>query len=99
MEGSQKGMFNMATELKLRELRRLPEAIQKQFKERQAKSDGNDKEQAEPLLTMLQCQELLETNKKASSLPPTPAKAELFTCQGSGLRSRLGSAGKICRLF
>ena len=79
MEEAQKGMLDMATEL--RELRGLPDAIQKQFEEQQAKSDGKDKEKPEPLITMVQWKELLETNKKASSLPPTPAKAAsgLFT--------------------
>ena len=78
MEEAQKGMLDMATEL--RERRSLPDAITKQFDEQQAKSDGKEKEKAEPLLTMSQWKELLElTNKKASSLPPTPAKAGLFT--------------------
>ena len=53
--------------------------IQKQFDEQQDKHNGKDKEKDEPLLTMLQWKELLATNKKASSLPPTPAKAGLFT--------------------
>ena len=77
MEEAQKGMLDMATEL--HELRGLPEAIQNQFEEQQAKSDGKDKEKAKPLMTMSQWKALLETNKKASSLPPTPAKAGLFT--------------------
>ena len=38
MEEAPTGMLNMAT--KLHELRGLPEAIQKQFKEQQAKSEG-----------------------------------------------------------
>ena len=77
MEEAQKGMLDMDTEL--HELRGLPEAIQKQYKEQHAKPDGKDEEKAEPLLTMSQWNELLETNKKTSSLPPTPAKAGLFT--------------------
>ena len=79
MEEAQNGMPDMATEL--RELRGLPEAIQKQFGKQEAiaRSDGKEKEKAEPLLTMSQWKELLDTNKKASSLPPTAAKAGLFT--------------------
>ena len=75
MEEAQKGMLDMVRGLG------LPEAIQKQFEEQQleAKSNGKDKGKAEPLLKMLQWKELLEANKKASSLPPTPAKAGLFT--------------------
>ena len=57
-----------ATEL--RELRGLPEAIQKQFEEQQQKANGKDTEK-EPLLTMSQWKAPLETNKKASSLPVT----------------------------
>ena len=67
----------MATEL--RELRGLPKAIQKQFEEQQERSEGKDKGNPEPLLTMPQWKELLESNKKATSLPPTPVKAGLFT--------------------
>lgn len=37
------------------------------------------KEKAEPLLAMSQWKELLGTNKKVTSIPPTPAKAGLFT--------------------
>ena len=57
------------------------EAIQTQFEEQQAQSDGDwkDKEKPEPLMTMSQWKELLETSEKAFSLPPTPAKVELFT--------------------
>ena len=76
MEESQKGILDIATELL--ELRGLPEVIQKQFSEQQAKRNGNDKEKAEPLMTMLQWKALLENNK-ASPIPPTPAKAGLFT--------------------
>ena len=67
----------MATEL--RELRGLPEAIQKQFEEQQTKATGTDDEMPEPLMTMSQWKALLESNKKASSLPPAPVKAGLFT--------------------
>ena len=70
-------MLDMATEL--RELRGLPEAMKNQFDEQQAKSVGKEKEEAKPLLTMSQWKVLLESNKKASSLPPTPAKAGIFT--------------------
>ena len=57
MEEAQKGMhadamLNMATEL--RELRGLPELIEKQFDEQQEKHNGKDEEKAEPLLTMSQ---------------------------------------------
>ena len=58
MEEVQKGMLDMATEL--REVKGLPEAIQNEFDEQQAKSDGKEKEKAEPLLTMSQWKELLE---------------------------------------
>ena len=68
MEEAQKGMVDMATELC--ELRGLPEAIRKQFEEQQAKGDGKYKEKPEPLMTMSQWKELLETNQKASSLYP-----------------------------
>ena len=77
MEDAQKGMLAMATEL--RELRGLPRAIQKQFEEQQEKREGKEKANSEPLLTMTQWKELLVTNKKATSLPPTPVKAGLFT--------------------
>ena len=87
MQKAQKGMLDMATQL--RELRGLPEAIQKQFEEQQAKSDGKDKEKAEPLMTMSQWKELLETNKKASTLPPAPANCK------AGLHSSLCQA--LCR--
>ena len=81
MEEAQKGKLDVAT--KLRELRGLPELIQQQFDEQQddfqEEHDGKDKEKGEPLLKMSQWEELLETNKKASPLPPTPTKAGLFT--------------------
>ena len=77
MEDAKKGVLDMATEL--RELRGPPEAIQKQFDELQAKSDGKEKEKADPLLTIPQWEELFASNKKASSPPPIPAKAGLFT--------------------
>ena len=69
----------------------LSKAIQKQFKEQQVKSDGKDnvlkdKEKPEPMMTMPKWKELLETNKKASSLPPTPAKAGLFTSACENLK-------------
>ena len=47
MEEAQKGMLDMATELC--ELRGLPEAIQKQFKEQQVNNEGADKWKPEPL--------------------------------------------------
>ena len=50
MEEAQKGMPEMTTEL--RELRCLPDAIQKQFEEQQERSEGKEKEKPEPLLTM-----------------------------------------------
>ena len=74
---AQQGRLAMATEL--RELRGLPRAIQKQFTEQQEKSEGKEKEKPEPLLTLSLWKELLATNKKATSLPPTPVKAGLFT--------------------
>ena len=77
MMEAQKGMLDIATELS--ELRGLPEAIQKKFDKQQAKNDGKVNEKAQPLLTMSQWKELLESSKKASSLPPTPANAGLFT--------------------
>ena len=49
---AQKGMLDMATEL--RELRGLPEAIQKQSEEQQKQTTGNDDDVPEPLLTMSQ---------------------------------------------
>ena len=67
----------MATEL--RELRGLPEAIQKQFSAQQKRTTGKDDDVPEPLMTMSQWKAILESNKKASSLPPTPVKAGLFT--------------------
>ena len=70
-------MLDMVTEL--RELRGLPEAIQKQFHEQQKKTIGKEDDVPEPLLTMSQWKALLESNKKASSLPPTHVKAGLFT--------------------
>ena len=77
MEESQKGMLEMATEL--RELRGLPKAIQKQFEEQQDRSEGQDKGKPEPLLTMSQWKELLESNKEDAPPPPTPVKAVLVT--------------------
>ena len=62
-------MLDMATDL--RELRGLPEAIQTQLEEQQAKRSGKDKDKPEPLMTMSQWKELLETDKTGSSLPPT----------------------------
>ena len=59
--------------------RGLPKAIQKQFEEQQERSEGKEKEKPEPLPTMSQWKELLVSNKKATSLPPTPVKAGLFT--------------------
>ena len=41
MEEAHKGMLDMTTGL--RELRGLPEAVQTQLEEQQAKSDGKDK--------------------------------------------------------
>ena len=67
----------MATELG--ELKGLPEAIQKQFEEQQKKPTGKDDDVRKPLMTMSQWKALLESNKKASSLPPTPVMAGLFT--------------------
>ena len=85
MEEAQKGMLEMAT--KLHELRGLPKAIQKQFKEQQERSEGKDKGKPEPLLTMSQWKELLASNKKATSLPPTPVKAGLFTAAGANIKA------------
>ena len=85
MEDAQKGMLAMATEL--RELRGLPRAIPKQFEEQQEKSEGKEKANSEPLLKMTQCKELLVTNKKATSLPPTPVKAGLFTEVGAKVKA------------
>ena len=45
--------------------------FQNQFDEQQAKRDGKEKEKAGPLLTMSQWKELLQSNKKASSLSVT----------------------------
>ena len=50
MEEAQKGIPN--TTLELCERRGLPESIQKQFEEQQAKRNGKDKEKAVPLPTM-----------------------------------------------
>ena len=59
MEEAQKGMLDMATEL--RKLRGLPKAIQKHFEEQQLqeRSEGKDKGKPEPLLTKSQWKELL----------------------------------------
>ena len=72
-------MFDKATELC--ELRGLPEAIQKQFEEQQKKATGKDDEKdlEGPLTAMSQWKALLDSNKKASSLPPGPVKAGFFT--------------------
>lgn len=58
MEEDQKGMLEMATEL--RELRGLPKAVQKQFEEQQERSEGKDEGKPESLLTMSQWKKLLE---------------------------------------
>ena len=80
-------MRDMAAEL--RELRGLSEATQKQFEEQQKKATGEDDEMPEPLMTMLQWKALLESNKKASSLPLTPVKAGLFSlCRLHARKSR-----------
>ena len=71
-------MLDMATEPEWR-VQRPPEAIQKQFEEQQNQTSGNDKDMPEPLLEVTQWKALLESNKKASSLSPTPVKAGLFT--------------------
>ena len=76
LEAAQKGMIEMATEL--RELRGLPAAIQKTFDAQISNAKGTDPA-PEPLLTMSQWKELQETNKKERSLPPTPIKPGLFT--------------------
>ena len=79
--------IDMATEL--RELRGLPKATQKQCEEPQEKGEEKDREKPEPLLTMLQWKELLESNKKAASLPPTPVKAAagLFTTACANIKA------------
>ena len=59
-------IYIMATAAELRELRGLPKAIQKQFEEQQEKHERKDKRKPEPLLTMPQWKELLESNKKAA---------------------------------
>ena len=50
MEEAQKGMLDVATEL--REVRGMPEWIQKQLNGQQEKHNGKDKEKAKPLRTM-----------------------------------------------
>ena len=89
MEEAQKCMLDMATEL--RELRGLPKAIQKQFEEHQERSEGKDKGKPGPLLTMSQWKELLESNKKATSLPPTPVKAGLFTAACANIKTHFAA--------
>ena len=76
LEAAQKGMIEMATEL--RELGGLPAAIQKTFDAQISNAKGADPA-PEPLLTMSQWKELQETNKKERSLPLTPIKPGLFT--------------------
>ena len=67
--------------IELRELRGLPEAIQKQFEEQQKKTTGKDDNVPEPPMTMTlsQWKALLESINNASSLPPTPVEAGRFT--------------------
>ena len=77
----------LQTSTELCESRGLPKAVQKQFEEQQEKSEGKDKGKPEPLLTMSQWKELLESNKKAASLPPTPFKAGLFTAACANIKA------------
>ena len=72
-----KGIPQMATELRELRGRRLPEAIQIQCEEHQKKATRKANGKEEPLMTMPQWKVLLESNKNASSLPPTPVEAGL----------------------
>ena len=75
LEEAQKGMIEMATEL--RELCGLPAAIQKPFGEQFSNARVADPA-PEPLLSLSQWKESQETNKKERSLPPTPVKTRGF---------------------